>query len=356
MSAARDRLRGLLVGQAVGDALGLPREGLSPRRARRMFGGPPLEHRFLLGRGMVSDDTEHACMTAQALLAQPRSADAFARSLAWRVRGWLALAPAGVGFATLRSGVKLWLGFPPTLSGVRSAGNGPAMRSPLLGACLARDPERLRAFVGASTRLSHTDPRAEEGALALALAVAQAFLRPDGAPVEPAAVFAAARTAARHEEIVSALNAAENGVRGGASLEDFAASIGCQGGVTGYIPHTLAAVLFCWLRRPDRFREAVEGAIVLGGDSDTTAAITGALAGASLGAAAIPATWLDGLIERPRSARWLDTLAGRLADAFADGHPSAGALPLAWHELPVRNAFFLTVVLAHVIRRAFPPY
>jgi len=61
----------------------------------------------------------------------PRSdPDAFARSLAWRLRGWLAAPPAAVGWGTLRAIVKPWVGFPPRAGGVRSAGNGAAMRAP----------------------------------------------------------------------------------------------------------------------------------------------------------------------------------------------------------------------------------
>src|SRR4029077_13818183 len=65
---------GSILGTAVGDAIGLPYEGLSPRRARRAF-GPPDRHRFLLGRGMVSDDTEHTCMVAQALMSSRNDAE-----------------------------------------------------------------------------------------------------------------------------------------------------------------------------------------------------------------------------------------------------------------------------------------
>ena len=49
---------GCILGTAVGDALGLPYEGLSPTRARKLL-GPPDRHRFILRRGMISDDTEH---------------------------------------------------------------------------------------------------------------------------------------------------------------------------------------------------------------------------------------------------------------------------------------------------------
>jgi ADP-ribosylglycohydrolase len=159
-SERADRLCGLLLGTAVGDALGLPREGLSRQRAARIHGAGTLRHRFVLGRGMLSDDTEHACMAAQALLAAPASEALFARSLAWRLRGWLLAVPPAVGWGTLRSIGKLWLGFSPQRSGVGSAGNGPAMRAPVLGACLART-DRIGPLVRASTRITHTDPRAE---------------------------------------------------------------------------------------------------------------------------------------------------------------------------------------------------
>src|SRR5262245_1534245 len=160
MRDREDVLAGVLLGTAVGDALGLPREGLSPRRAARLYGVPPLRHRFLLGRGMASDDTEHAALVAQALLRHPDDAECFARSLPWGLRWWFAGLPAGIGQTTLQACVKLWLGFSPARSGVFSAGNGPAMRSALLGVQLGHDRAKLRAYVEASTRLTHTDPKA----------------------------------------------------------------------------------------------------------------------------------------------------------------------------------------------------
>lgn len=69
----KNRLAGIILGTAVGDALGLPAEGISRKRMYRMFSGP-WRHRFLFGHGMVSDDTEHTFFVAQSLLAQPRDA------------------------------------------------------------------------------------------------------------------------------------------------------------------------------------------------------------------------------------------------------------------------------------------
>ena len=88
-STFQDRLAGILLGTAVGDSVGLPAEGLSPSRRQRLLPGS-WRHRFLLGRGMISDDTEHTLMVAQSLLTHPDDATAFGRSLAWRLRWRLA--------------------------------------------------------------------------------------------------------------------------------------------------------------------------------------------------------------------------------------------------------------------------
>lgn len=166
-----DRLAGLLFGTAVGDALGLPAENLSAEKIRRRWQGQ-WRMRFLLGRGMVSDDTEHTLMVAQALLANANDAKAFQRALAWKFRWWLIGLPGGIGLATAKACLKLWVGFPPGKNAVRSGGSGPAMRSAILGAYFANDPERRREFVLASSRLTHRGWQAETAALAVAEAAA----------------------------------------------------------------------------------------------------------------------------------------------------------------------------------------
>jgi len=162
-----ERLRGLLLGTAVGDSLGLPAEGLNSRRTWKFFHGK-WRHRFILTHGMVSDDTEHTVFVAQALISSAGSSTAFRRALAWRLRLWVLCLPAGIGFATLRSILKLWLGISPEKSGVDSAGNGAAMRSAIIGAYFLTSRESIDEFVKASTLLTHTDPRALTGALAVA--------------------------------------------------------------------------------------------------------------------------------------------------------------------------------------------
>ena len=58
---------GCILGTAVGDALGLPYEGLNPQRGKKIYGQPD-RHRLLFGRGLVSDDTEHTIFVARAFI------------------------------------------------------------------------------------------------------------------------------------------------------------------------------------------------------------------------------------------------------------------------------------------------
>ncbi|MBI4668238.1 MAG: ADP-ribosylglycohydrolase family protein [Elusimicrobia bacterium] len=93
----------------------------------------------------------------------------------------------------------------------------------------------------------------------------------------------------------------------------------------------------------------------MGGDTDTTGAIFGALCGAATGAQGIPAEWLRGICDYPRSIGWVRELARRLHAAAVKKDMTA-PLPLAWPWVPARNAFFLAVVLGHGLRRLLPPY
>jgi ADP-ribosyl-[dinitrogen reductase] hydrolase len=353
-----DAVRGCLSGLAVGDALGLPCENLSPRRARRLF--PHLDrYQFFFRRGLFSDDTEHACFTAQAVLASGGDPTRFQRDLARRLRWWALGLPAGTGRATIRACARLWLGWSPERSGVYSAGNGPAMRAPLLGVCLGPDRARLKSFVRASTRITHTDPKAECGALAVAWAAHRsAETRRSSTPdatefvAEVRDMIGAEPAATR---LIESLTACPASLRTGRTTEEFAAGVNLGRGVSGYMYHTVPVAVYAWLRYPDDFRAAVQSAIRCGGDTDTVAAIVGALSGARLGRAGIPKEWLSGIVDWPRSLGWVDALAGWVADGTWLSNPQHPH-PLAVWALPARNAVFFCCVLVHVARRLLPPY
>ncbi len=349
----RSRFTGLFLGQAVGDALGLPWEGLSRPRAVKMYSTPD-RYRFLFGRGMISDDTEHACMTAQALLAYPEDPILFARSLGWKLRWWLVALPAGIGFATLRAILKLWAGVPPSASGVFSAGNGPAMRAPVLGAYFRNDHELMREYVRVSTRLTHSDPKAEEGALAIALTAAWAVNISTGSD-DPQQLLDRLSDEVTDPELVRHLEDIAKGLTEDWSVDEFARSMGLENGITGYIYHTVPVVLFVFLRHLGDFETTVKSVIALGGDADSTGAVAGALAGAAAGYEEVPPYLLKGIVEWPRSVPWMMKLADRLA-LSSSGDVVAGPVTLFWIGIVPRNLVFLITVLVHGFRRLLPPY
>ncbi len=348
---------GAMLGFAVGDALGLPFEGLSAKRVDRFLGNGPLKHRLIGGRGMFSDDTEHMCMTAQAWLSSCGRYDKFSSSLAWRLRGWLAAGPTAIGLATLKACLRLWAFQSPAKSGVDSAGNGPAMRAAMLG-LVAQDESELRQLVRLSTHITHTDPRAFEGALIIGEAVHYVASR-SSSSVQPIDAIPQIMNRVKHVELERNLEAALLHLRRGSEPEAYVRGIGIDKAVSGYICHTVPAALFVWARHPRDYRSAIEEIIRLGGDTDSTAALVGALVGGAVGESGIPQEWLNDIADYPRSTAWVRDLAYRTAEAsLVPGRTREQfpPLPISWPAIPPRNLLFASLALGHGVRRLLPPY
>jgi ADP-ribosyl-[dinitrogen reductase] hydrolase len=346
---------GSILGTALGDAMGLPCEGLSRQRQPKLF--PQLDRpRLLFGHGMISDDTEHSCMVAQALIVSGGDERLFARALAWKLRWWLLGIPAGIGFATLKAILKLWAGASPQNSGVFSAGNGPAMRSAIIGAAYGHEPKKMCALVRASSRLTHTDPKADQGAQAVALAAYYSSLGAAGAASSEAYCrILRDLLGPSAEEFLRLIDQAAESARAQQSAQQFADTMGQTGGISGYTFHTVAVVLQIWFRYPDNYRAAIEEIIRCGGDADSTAAILGGIIGARVGKEGIPVEWREAICEWPRSLAWMESLGTRLALAVACGQAQPPVrLPVP--AVLLRNLFFAAVVLSHGFRRLAPPY
>ncbi len=362
-----DAVVGCLLGQAVGDMMGLPAENLHPRRVAKLF--PNLDRpRFLFGYGMGSDDTEHACMTAQALLRSGGDRHRFRRSLAWRLRWWFLAGPVGIGRATLLACLKLWFGVPSHKSGVKSAGNGPAMRAAILFVTAGVEAERERrlggdletfpphwAWFGDVTTITHTDPQALAGVVAVWIASTQASSERHRPLAVEHLLSSFWLVPGFDQPIRENIARMQPAYEANKSVAEFAAELKLTRGVTGYIAHTVPVAIYAFLKHPDDYRTAVESVIRLGGDTDTVAAITGALVGARVGKAGIPKEWLDRWADWPRSVAWMEKLALKLAEGKWRTSPQP-AVPLAWWAIPFRNLVFFVVVLVHAFRRLLPPY
>lgn len=233
--------RSCLIGTALGDSLGLVFEGMKAGRIAK-FKPLPLRQRFAFGRGVLSDDTLQSMFVAIAVLRHPDSPELAAQEFAKMLRAWFLTLPPGIGLSTAKACLKLCFG--SLESGVPSAGNGAAMRAAVIGSLAA--PDQRDTFVEAISRVTHTDQLAILGAKIVAYA---ATVTPD--------------------EFDKSLFPAW----------DFEKPIP-RDGPTGYVVHTVNAALKIWRNHPNEIEKAIEETILLGGDTDSVAAIVGGLIGA----------------------------------------------------------------------------
>lgn len=348
MEERSDKLRAIMIGTAVGDALGLPAEGLSADTIYKL-GWRNWKHRFMFGKGMVSDDTEHTFFVCQALIRNPDDVDAFKASMAWKLRWWLLSMPAGIGFGTLRAIIKLWLFVRLDKTGVWTAGNGPAMRSAIIGGYFADDIDKMMRYVKASTELTHTDPRALTGAAAVGYAASRAVICGKETRPDAKGFFEALRKLcdSQDQQWPKLVDMMEKSLCQGASVTEFACAMGQTNGISGYIYHTAPAAIYSFMRHYGDYKAAVTEILNCGGDTDTTAAITGALAGAAVGESGIEQQWINGIAEWPRSLSVMRKAASRLAGS----NGQAEAVSYCWPCVIFRNVFMAIVIFGHIALR-----
>lgn len=340
-------ITGSLLGTALGDSLGLPSEGMNRKRIAKRWKGP-LEQRFLFGHGMLSDDTEHTIISAQALILCGGNVVGFQKLLGRKLRWWFAGLPAGVGLATAKAIIKLWMGFKPGRNGIYSAGNGPVMRAPIIGACFPKDPEMRRQFVQASALLTHTDPKAFEAALMAADCTAFATTRES----DPEIILGQIKAIATAPEWRHPIEQIEASLKSQLSVTEFAERMGFTNGVSGYAVHTMTMVIFIWLRHRGDFSRIVSEAIACGGDTDSVAAIAGGIAGAETGS--FDDLWIKRLCDRPYTVAYIERLGETLTRS---GGTIAIKPPFVANFLIIpRNLLFFFTVITHGFRRVFPPY
>ncbi len=335
--APLDRIAGVLLGTAIGDALGLPTEGMTARAIAES--GVCVDRYRLAGRtGWVSDDTEQSALVAQSLAAHPRDLAAFQRAFRSALLGWFLRLPWGIGFGTLRACLRIALGL--RRSGVASAGNGAAMRAAIVGAVFAdatRD-ERSR-WSDAVAEVTHTDPRAVQGARFVAELAATCVATRAGDEVDPSSALAIVD----EPELRGALESSLDLWGRGATTAQAVDALGSSGFVVSSVP--IAA--FCFLRYGPDPRAALTEILRAGGDTDTNAAIVGAWLGALHGERGLPSSLVAHLCEGPFGKTHLRALARDLVAARAGAAPTAR---YSWVAALARNLALYPIVLGHGVR------
>lgn len=340
------KIRGSLLGAAVGDALGGPVEGLNYPEIERRHGRvtgllpytvPPAEHnQWANAAGSITDDTRMALLVAKALIqsqGSPSMGDlnaVFVEYFYGQEEGLARAFAEEYVMKGLYGSRKLVYGGQPT--------NGALMGNAPIGMVYPADPRT--AFATAFELAYITDGYAKESSAMGAAAVAAA-MRP-GATVE-GIVAAALDTAtwfrrdgprwtstierfewARFEgrpnhELVEAAVALAAKERDVASIREPLYELLGVSPVGSEAGQTLAVALAMLTATDGDYLESVLGAVNYGRDCDSYAAVTGAIAGAMHGIDAVPeAFWRTVVDVNPTDD--LEGTALRLADVAAQVH------------------------------------
>jgi poly(ADP-ribose) glycohydrolase ARH3 len=304
-----DRFVGCLLGLAVGDALGACFEGQTADYITRRCPTP----QALLDQPprdtlLYTDDTQMAIGVAEALVEDGEIIEAtlcriFAanyvpsRGYGWGARLVLEAMEEGRDYRTIAE-----THFPGG-----SYGNGAAMRVAPVGLFFHDDPERVMYQAEQSSLPTHRHPLGIEGAQLLALAVAHC-MRTDA--LDHSALFDELRARCRSDVFRLKLDLAAT-TRTPADLPALGNGIQAQ--------ESIVTALACFASSPDDYLTAIGRAILLGGDTDTIAAMTGAVSGAYLGVGAISQELLTRLEDHPemKGRSYIAELARRLHHSHA---------------------------------------
>ena len=293
---------GVILGLAVGDALGAPTEFLSLDRIKARYGPEGIQD--LPEPALFTDDTQMAVAIAEALAQTgDRDLETIMEAVKHHFIQW-AHSPENnraPGRTCLEGIARMEAGMPWSESGIaRSKGCGSAMRSAPIGYLYQHDPEKLRQVAHATGICTHGHPAADAACIGAAYLVKLAL---DHTPPNDMIPRLLAFTQGISREFDKAIEKVPECLDG----QDEEAALEHLG--QGWIgEEAVALALYCFLRHPDDYQKTVLRGANTNGDSDSIACIAGAISGAWLGVEAIPEAWAV----RIEKADLLEKLAERL--------------------------------------------
>lgn len=301
-----DRFLGCLLGSAVGDGLGSPWEGLTSFDIYQLGGPAHVLVTNPTGDTLYyTDDTEMTVSVAETLVEHGEiQGESLIRAFARNYhpdRGY------GRGARRIIEAVATggdWNAIAETVFPGGSLGNGAAMRVAPVGVFFHDDFDRVWEQARLSAFPTHRHPVGIEAAQVMALAVA---LATRAESISRKAVLSELLRRSTTEEMTRALRTALSLRRGD--------SIGVLGS-TLEAHRSVVTAIAAFAASPGDFEAAVGNVIALGDDTDTLAAMAGALCGAFGGIAAIPAALVEKLENDALGRDHIRSLAIRLDETF----------------------------------------
>lgn len=323
-----DKFQGALLGVAIGDTLGRPFEARLRTKIHSYFTD---FNEFIQENRRIfntyTDDTQLTIHTAKALIqGSGYHTDNFIREYI----KWLDDPPIGPGYGCISSIQRLKYGVPWKEAASNSGGNGTAMRIAPIGLFYCKDLKGLKTTSIKSSILTHSHPAASAGAIVIARAIA--FLidkSPEtGFSIDEFFEVLISSISGSREEIweefivlldklkanldmpieAGLIKFSQAGVKSPYFFEEYLG----KAFVHPYTISTVICSIFIFLKRLTSFKECIFELATAGGDSDTTGAIGGSLAGVYFGLKNIP----DDLIKLVRGYKKILKLGNDLYNKF----------------------------------------
>ncbi len=310
-----DQIRGIIFGQAVGDALGFGTEWISKQRVAEEYPEGLNDYSQIVRYGKLegwsqgdwTDDTDQMLCILDSLL-EKQEIDI--HDIAARFHHWAVTDGMGMGrtFYTVvhtpgflenpyAIAQKVWED-----SGRNWAANGAVMRTSVLGIWQYQQPDQVKQNAEQVSRITHPDPRCLGSCVAVCIALST--LLQGKTDID--------RLVSRIAQVTQAYHPAfqEYFDKAAVSLEALNLDEGLNPGETdrvGYSLKTLGAGFWA-LQHGQSYKDGISQIIREGGDADTNAAVAGALLGAKFGYMGIPQQWVEGLVYKQKLATKVDRL------------------------------------------------
>ena len=280
------RARGALLGLVAGNQLGVPTEHLgTPEAIRKAFPNGLVDLAPPPNNSPYDDDAAMALLLGESLLASKGFDE---NDVARRWVKWMKVDGRGIGITTRRALTLIDRGKEPFEAGRlanqenpgRSAGNGSVMRCIPVALRYHDDPDRLIRVSTQQAAITHADERCTWGAAAVNLA-ARELLHGNIYFIDEVMHRIGDRAPRVLREAIHRVPRERD--------SDLPIS---RPGEAGYVVHCIE-IAFWFVTHDRSLEEALMYLAQAGGDTDTNAAVAGALLGARYGEVALPPRWVD---------------------------------------------------------------
>ena len=292
MITLQDRARGSFIGLAVGDALGSPTEGKTPDEIISQWGRVT---DFLSDDQGGSDDTEYALFSAKLILDKKKELTLADVAAAWR-KDIINSSNAykGAGFSEMLTIQNLLRGLEPPQSGqhLHSWSDGLAMRVAPFGIASVGNPKLAAQLAQINGLVSNSGEGIYSGQ-AIAAAVAMAMTDAPLDKIIQAALDVIPKDSWTSSSIIRGVEIGNDASDVWNVLKPLHQSLACSYYFwTDVAPEAVGLAFGLIAAARGKFEDVVLGAVNIGRDTDTIAAITGAICGALHGIQAIPESWI----------------------------------------------------------------